>query len=330
MITLISPENGFVFDTHTDIQNGFISRIENEGIENALVWLSGVKDDKERTYPEELRFTWDSDEDEFTFMLSENEDFSSPRIVKTNKKSITQTNLKTGTKYFWRVNECEPNTFETVPHWTRFIKIDGTLNVRDIGGGNLKQGLFYRGGELNRCFTLTDEGIDMFKNVLKIKTEIDLRAGLSESFHFSGAQVIYKLLPYRPYKEVFEEQHIEGIRRIMEFLADETNYPVYVHCMGGADRTGMIALYLRALLGESDDMIHKDYEMTGLSTYALGAAENAHGFRRRNAPYYVEFINMLEPYAPGRPFSEKIPAFLLSCGVKQEHIDKIREIFRKD
>ena len=158
---------------------------------------------------------------------------------------------------------------------------------------------------------------------------MDLRGAIPEVYHECPIEgVTYKLLPYRPYKEVFEDQHKHGIRKIMEFLADENNYPVFFHCMGGADRTGMIALYLRALVGEEDDIIHTDYELTGLSMYAGGSAENAQGFRRRTAPYYMEFRNMLDEYGKG-PFRDKVENFLLACGVKKETIDRVKEIIRK-
>lgn len=114
----------------------------------------------------------------------------------------------------------------------------------------------------------------------------------------------------------------------MEFLADEKNYPIYVHCLGGADRTGMIAIYLRALANESDDFIHLDYELTSLSTYSYGISEGVErkGYRSRNDSYYVEYLDMIEKYAPSKPLSEKIKAFLLDCGVPEESLEKIKSI----
>ena len=114
----------------------------------------------------------------------------------------------------------------------------------------------------------------------------------------------------------------------MNFLSDEENYPIYIHCLGGADRTGMIAFYLRALAGECDELIHLDYELTSLSTYAYGLAEGARrdGFRNRTSDIYTEFLAMLNEYAPGGALSAKVRAFLLDCGVATECIDKILSI----
>ena len=121
---------------------------------------------------------------------------------------------------------------------------------------------------------------------------------------------------------------MQGIVKIMEFLSDESNYPVFFHCLGGADRTGMIALFLRALVGEDDDAIHTDYELTSLSAYAMGIAEGAAatGFRRRTSSYYMGFLDTLKQYAPDEPLSGQVRAFLISCGLDVQVINKIISI----
>jgi len=324
----IFPSDGYLFNTHTAIQDNFIRIIHEQGIDTALDWLTTVKNDTERSHPEALTFHWDTDSAESVLEISVSADFSDSIIIKTDRRSHSIDNLLIGTRYYWRVNGGEVRTFETLGSQPRFIKIDGLLNVRDIGGGKIKQGMVYRGSCMDDDFSITDKGIQTFVDELGVRTDFDLRLS-SVGVHDSspaGKNVEYKLLPYRPYEEVFEEQHRNGICSIMAQLADESIYPIYVHCMGGADRTGMIALYLRALMGECDEDIHTDYEITALSTYALGAGENAHGYRRRNAPYYKEFLELMSAYAPGQPLSVQIYNFLLDCGVTEEQIEKIRSI----
>ena len=115
----------------------------------------------------------------------------------------------------------------------------------------------------------------------------------------------------------------------MELFANPDNYPIYFHCMGGADRTGMIAIYLRALAGEDDETIHLDYELTGISTYAGGIKEGATGLRSRNAEYYSEFIKRIKSYAyDDAPLNIAVYAFLKSCGIAAETLDKIIEIIK--
>ena len=332
-MTLIYPENHSVIDTHTDIQNQFIDLIEEQGISSALDCLLPRKDGTELTFPKSVRFTWESDGSEsYVFELAENDEFSRSYAVRTSDTFLEVVNLKIGQKYYWRVNGGECRTFETKNNKFRFIKIDGVLNVRDLGGINIKQGLLYRGGEINKEYIITEAGKLTFREQLNINTEINLRKDmdLPNGISCVGEDVRYKRLPYRPYVEMFEDEHRREICEIMEFLADEENYPIYFHCLGGADRTGMVAFLLRALLGESDEDILIDYELTSLSSYALGLAEGvrALGFRSREGEYFTNFLAIFNKYK-GNTFSEKAEAFLLECNVAPSTIESIRNILKK-
>lgn len=332
MLRIISPVNNFVFDTQTEIQKEFIKRINSCGTEDALKWLLTVKNDTECTYPEDLTFIWESDSGEKDcFDISETPDFKESKKYFTYDKKLTLDNLKTGCVYYFRVNGSDYQKITTKESFTRFIKIDGVLNVRDIGGYNIKQGLLYRGSALDAPNYITDEGIKTFSDELKIKTELELRSTNETDYSLpcivDGVNRIS--IRYRPYMEVFEEEHKNGICKIMEIFADENNYPIYFHCFGGADRTGMLALYLRALAGESDDIIHTDYELTGLSTYAAGANEGADGFRSRNSSYYKEFLYELQKFAPNKSLTYCVENFLKHCGVSESTLNKIKSIIRR-
>jgi hypothetical protein len=254
-------------------------------------------------------------------------------ILETEEATCTVTNLKIGQTYYWRVNNSRPFCFETLANHYRFIQVDGAMNIRDIGGIHIKQGMFYRGSEINAEFKLTPEGKHTFCNQLTIKTELDIRQSGRPILPHSGAgeDVAYLRLPYRPYLEVFEDEHRKGICKIMDFLSQESNYPVYCHCLGGADRTGTVALFLRALLEEPDHWILTDYELTSLSVYAAGLTEGvrARGFRNRNNDYFANFLTAMAEYAPGGTLGQQVKYFLLDCGVTEETIEKIIHILRK-
>jgi len=330
MVKLLFPGDGYLFELHTPIQKEFIHKIHTVGTENALAWLATVKNDQERSHPETLNFCWESDGSEnYNFELSENVDFTCSTHYKTTETSISIDNLKIGTDYYWRVNGCPAQGFKTSADGPRFIRIDGALNVRDIGGNKIKQGILYRGTAIDFPYVISEEGKVTFREELHIKTQLELRKDWKPNETKSIVPGVHRIYaPYRPYMEVFEEEHKKGICKIMQILADETNYPIFFHCKGGADRTGMIALYLRAIAGESDDDIHTDYELTALSVYAAGAAEGADGFRSRNKPYYRAFLDELQKYAPGEPISACAKQFLLSCGVTAERLEKIRKIIQ--
>ena len=329
MAKLLHPEDGFCLNPHTATQAEYIERIRKDGITAALEWLREIKQDRELSIPQGIVFRWESEgEPVHRLEISENPDFSDSWVWETTENTLHVDNFKTGTCYRWRVDGSRPRQFFTMPVHPRFIRLDGVLNVRDIGGIHIRQGLVYRGSAIDAPFAITEAGAREFREHLQIKTELELRMdGDPGPSVVSGIQKI--TLPYRPYWEVFEPRHKEGLRQIVALLAREEIYPIYIHCMGGADRTGMIALYLRALLGESDEDIHLDYELTALSTYAAGAKEGADGFRSRYAPYYQAFLEQLQSYAPGQPLNAAVPAFLRACGIPQEQLDTIRTILRR-
>lgn len=322
MVKLEFPRDGCTVDTHTALQNAFIKLIHESGITAALDWLLSQKCEVELSRPKQIRFAWAKDgSKQYHFELAEDEEFLTAISATTDQASYECTNLKIGQRYFWRVNGCWPFSFDTADNQYRFMQIDSVLNVRDVGGINIKQGLLYRGAEINEEFVISDLGKKAVKQ-LKIKTEVNLRkeAAYTGTVSAAGDEVRYKQLPYRPYLEIFEEEHRKGVVAIMEFLAEEENYPVYFHCLAGADRTGMIALYLRALLGESDEDILTDYELTSLSPYA--------GFRSRYAEYFTEFLDEFNKI-PGATLADKTERFLLDSQVKPETLDRIRKIIGK-
>ena len=334
---VLSPENGFVFDTYTDLQNEFIEKIRTLGTDTANEWLVPVKNGAEVSYPRALTLRWECDaQPPYLLEISEDGEFTNPLSYEAAEKRYAVENLKTGQQYFWRVNGCEPHTFTTRPAAPRFLRVEGLMNVRDIGGGRVRQGLIYRGSTPDRhYFPLTERGKRVLLEEWKIKTELDLRQSTEnrEANPFEGRIRILPM-PYRPYSEIFEEEHRRGIREIMNVFANEANYPIYIHCFGGADRTGMLAMYLEAIAGESDEYILTDYELTGLSMYMGGTKEGialgeTAGLRSRNAEYFRPFLELLDNYgASGATLAERLIAFLLDCGVPREDMDAIAHIIK--
>ena len=328
----IFPPEGYLFDTHTDVQNGFIKRIRLCGTENANEWIAPYKAKGELSYPRKLRFQWEADgSDVYKVEISESQSFSSAFVTQTKNTTIFIGNLKIGQRYFWRINGGKTSSFSTVDNEYRFIRVNGALNVRDLGGVNIRQGLIFRGSEFNEYYHLKKSGRSTLINDLKIKSELDLRGCETEKTTSYASKKIRRVsLWYRPYKEIFEDRHKATLCDIMRFFADEDNYPVYMHCVGGADRTGMIAIFLRAIAGEDDESILTDYELTGVSDYAMGITEGATGFRSRRSDYFKEYVDMLDSAFPesSGSFAEKNLKFLSLSGVSDETTDKIKKIIK--
>ena len=81
-----------------------------------------------------------------------------------------------------------------------------------------------------------------FANLAKlgIKTVIDLRGEHSEESAVQSAGMRYVRLPWREFKAPTDSQIVE----VLALLNDSSEWPVFVHCRRGADRTGTaIACY---------------------------------------------------------------------------------------
>lgn len=52
------------------------------------------------------------------------------------------------------------------------------------------------------------------------------------------------------------------VRQVFDVLADDTNWPVLVHCTQGKDRTGLIVMLVLFLLNVDEAAIDKDYRLS--------------------------------------------------------------------
>ncbi len=269
-------------------------------------------------------------------LVSEKEDFSSPLIysLSSSETSVDVYNLKTGTKYYYRfifsfTNGTQSGTdgsFKTAIT-PRILNVDGIGNIRDIGGWTtlsgkrVRQGLLYRGTEIdglvNKKYTATAEGINTLLTVLGIRTEMDLRYENDNPTKINalGAGVKHNYYGSLMYSDVFTDNGKAAIRRIFSDLADKNNYPVFMHCTHGMDRTGTVCYLLEAILGMSEDDMMRDYQ---LSVFYHGDLWSLNEMN--------EFIGRLKAY-DGATLQAKAEKFLLSAGVTSDEIASIREIF---
>jgi len=363
MVTLLYPPHQADISLMTDVQKEFIRR-ERAGLHKSTTqsgnqlpyydcytWLPFSQPNKrDFTTPSVLVFRWKNDEPtrSMQFSLSVHPDFaetestaaiaSCSNIMQSCEEEgvyfLLADNLLTDTTYYWKVDDgsgnCEIRSFTTLPNEIRNIRVEGGSNIRDIGGritaeGNkIRQGLLYRGGQLdNRMFyqyMITENGKNTMRCELGIRTELELRIeavqyGISDST--LGADTAFYCIPLHAYEGTLEKPNTESLVKIFSLLADESIYPMYMHCTAGADRTGTVALYLLALLGMSEEDIILDYNITALSRYDIRCwTANLRSFTQR--------LNMMYP---DHPFPEQAVLHLRHIGIPEETLAKIRSIF---
>ena len=226
---------------------------------------------------------------------------------------------------------------------SRWIAVDKIPNLRDVGGiktkdgCELKRGLLYRSaGWNNNAKTpagvpesewikgknrLTKKGRGQLAK-LGIKTDLDLRTdnecwGMTHSP--LGEDVNWVKISFGSYARFKKQPWTrEAVKKVFAVLADEANYPLVFHCIGGADRTGCLALMIHVLCGVDEDEALKDWELTGGYTARLNFV---HERTIDNfLSYLVEF--------PGDTEQERMRAFLVACGVSQEQMESVRKIMR--
>jgi len=327
MITLLSPEDGAVLSTLTPVQRDFYEHYEEYSVpEYDWRTKSGVGAE-DVTIPDPYRFAWETDEENAVFLLKDEKGNTVYR--QEGGTSAEVYNLLIGKTYSWQVGSSEIRHFTTDGTTPRWIRLDGTFNVRDIGGYRttdgkvIKQGLLYRGCEMDRALFITEEGIRAAREDLGIRTDLDLRGerlGITTESPL-GPDIRFEIFHTYAYGECIDlPEGMAAAKKVFDVLSDPDAYPIFLHCAAGADRTGTFAYLMQALLGVSDDELDRDYEMTTLSN------QNP---KSRHSPFYRSLIDDLNKH--GHDTKSRVETYLTKCcGVSEEAIARIRALFLSD
>lgn len=294
--------------------------------------------------------------------------------------------LEPGVTYYWKVignnqegrgSFSETRSFTVKDETVRIIHVDGVENVRDIGGwetadgtGRVKYGMIYRGGRLNKDQSvnktyITEQGIYTMRDELGIRSEIDLRGSADSDGQVEcafGNELNYNMWSIASYGQVipgyskifnginskYDKNSAASIKLIFEFLADESNYPMYIHCNYGADRTGTIIFLINGLLGVGYEDLVKDFELTSLSAserrwrsdILYDSASETYSFtedgvmqaNENNVVTFGDFYKVLmEKYGQGTDLQGAVEKYLTTaCGVKQETISSVKNILLEE
>lgn len=201
------------------------------------------------------------------------------KSMNTHNINISSTLLYPSTQYYYRITDAKnavlTDNFVTKES-PRIWEVDSTSNVRDLGGWvtdtgkRVKYDTIYRGASVD---FLSEKGKDTFLNKLHIKSDFDLRGILEteveriDNYLANGSPTgCEKYLNARinTYNDIttYPETQNPVYKKAFEYLAEPSNYPMYMHCTHGADRTGTLAFLLGGLLGVSYEDLTKDFELT--------------------------------------------------------------------
>ncbi len=262
-------------DICDDVIRSYLSQTQAD---KQFYWLNTFSGTSTKYDYQTLSLYWKMSGGPYTLYISENADFSNAQVIVTSSVSIKGTILVPGKTYYWKVlgpNSSDPlggGRIKVKDAPVRWIQIDGTGNVRDMGGWKtesgktVKYGMLYRGQNIDN---ISDTGIATIKQ-LGLKTEFDLRYE-RQKFQKTGTGMNYVFLDtYAQYDRIFWQDYEDEVKanykRIFELLSDESNYPFYTHCSAGADRTGTFAFLTNGLLGVSYEDLTRDFELTSFSS----------------------------------------------------------------
>ena len=243
------------------------------------------------------------------------------------------------------------------PSLSRDLNWDGCVNVRDLGGHPTEDGRTTRFGAVVRADSirqLSDAGwtalVDYgVSRIVDLRFHSDLALDPPRDV---PAEVVH--VPVLPEPGADEWVEIDalgdaapdayGATRVayLEFLerfrarfgeavtavADAGEGTVVVHCLGGKDRTGLVAALLLRLAGVGHDAIGADYALSGPNLRAFNEAyvaeaeddlERERRRRRGEAPAaaMVEVVRELE-----RRYGS-VRGYLRAAGVATEALDRV-------
>ena len=268
------------------------------------------------------------------------------RNVKVKNGIVRIDNLEVATRYAWRAvkggNTIAKGAFATEDGVPRVCRIDGVGNVRDFGGRvtkdgkRIRQGLVYRSAAFNRtAFTpkgkdksqwkpgatfLSDETRREALETFGFKTDLDFR-NEEETFGITGSplgkDVQWTDIVSSNYDDMKNPGPKAAFAKDFRLLLDPNNLPLVFHCAGGADRTGTFAWLIGGILGEKEDDLYKDWELTVFNYDAMK-------FNHWN--FIGELVRMLDAKYPGLSPQEQCVAYAKDCGISNNEIARFRAL----
>ena len=298
--------------------------------------------------PKDVVISWDCTEDgatSYILKIGAKEDLSDAQRYETSERSFTLNNLYAGMHYYYQIEATwlnktiQSEVFDFVTEeLPRTIFVDGVSNTRDIGGyvtedgkHRVRQGMIYRGAAVDN---ITAGGKETLLETCGINTDLDLRGVLERSPLGSTVNFINVSAPHYAQKAsehgIYRDSYQEALTTAIRTFAKEENYPIYMHCQIGRDRTGTLAFLINALLGVGEKDLYLDYELSFMSQ--AGCNDFVDGITPSTflSDHFWSLYSYIDNYVDEGTLSDKVEAFMLDIGITEKELVSIRTIMLED
>ena len=164
----------------------------------------------------------------------------------------------------------------------------------------------------------TDAEVARILKTYGIRSDIDLRSD-DECYGMTGSplgpSVTWFHYSYSAYSGAFSTNGMAVTKKVFDVFMDDNNYPIVFHCIGGADRTGTVAMFLEALLGVPEEEIWRDYLTTG---FVGVVSDPAH------KKSFGDAMKKLKDF-PGETLADKAESYFLKLGFTKDDVKRLRE-----
>ncbi len=247
----------------------------------------------------------------------------------------------------------------------RDLAWDGCLNVRDLGGLRTGDGSETTFGAVVRADSIRGLSDDGWQALVEhgVRTVIDLR-GDHEREEDPSAELPVDVV-HVPFMEasqaewdeiaveldaaagaapdpaaatrdvylIFLERFRANVAAAVRAVADAPAGGVVIHCVGGKDRTGLLAAFLLHLAGVDDEKIAADYALSEERLRPrhetwFAAAETEEELERLRRIAQTPAESMLGVFAQLGQRYGSVEQYLLGAGVSSEELERVRQRLR--
>lgn len=262
-------------------------------------------------------------------------------------------NLLPNKTYYYKVThvladgslvEAKSGNFTTSNETVRLLYIDGTQNVRDLGGWTGLDGKKVKYGKIIRGASFADSSYHGLmltgkgrQALAELKIQAELNLGAVDSETSIAPNVAYKKVYYTNYAiAIGDPTYRTMFKTLLEYIVScldgtlavnglsTVARNIYMHCQGGCDRTGTLSFLLLGLLGVSESDLAKEYELSSFSDVGFGRLRTT--TKLVDTYDYVGMVEALKTYS-GDTITDKFVSFATTgCGISMDTITSFRNL----